>query len=700
MLKRIVAGVCLCSILSVSFAADVEDPHVWLEDIEGEKALGWVRNLNKVTDESLGADPLYKQLYKEALDALNSKDKLPEITQMGDWVYYLKKNAEHPRGIYLRSKFADFKADKPDWKTVLDIDAMSKVDGVKWVLQDMDCLKPANEKCLVALSPGGSDAQVLKEFNATTLKFVEGGFELPQAKMQVGWLDDDHLFIGTDFGEGSMTESGYPRIAKIWKRGTPLEDAKTLMETDKKSVLLAATRYRGDTEHVDLINESLTFWTSNYYQLVDGKPVRLALPETAVVEGVFEGDLVISLKEDWTFAAESLKQGAVVLISPKDLRSKPTQKGVAKLLAQSGPNAIVELVTVMKDRILLTVLEDVKSKVYSHYPTSKGWKSNLVSLPQSGNISIQTTNDDTGEFIARYEGFLTPPTLYAVDSSLSVTKVLQQSATFDGSQMKVEQFFTKSKDGTRVPYFVVMNKNTKLNGKNPTHIFSYGGFRVSLMPSYSGSYEPLNGIYGKAWLERGGVFVLANIRGGAEYGPAWHSASLLENRTKSFEDFEAIAEDLIKRQITSSKHIGIEGRSNGGLLVGASMVRRPDLYGAVICGVPLLDMKRYSKLLAGASWMGEYGNPDTDDWSFIKEYSPYQNVKKGETYPPIFFFTSTLDDRVHPAHARKMAARMAAQGHKVDYYENIEGGHKGSATSEQTAKRVALAYTHLWRHLK
>ena len=700
MKNRIITTALLVGAALPAFADTAQDSNLWLEEIQGEKALEWVQKTNSATDETLGADPLYKEIYEDALSALNSKDKLPEISQKGDWIYYLKKSEDNPRGIYQRTSLADFKSGQPKWQKVLDIDALSKTDNVKWVFRSMNCLEPANEKCLVSLAPGGSDAVVLKEFDAKTLSFVKDGFQLPEAKMQVSWIDADHLFVGTDFGEGSMTDSGYPRITKIWQRGTSIDKADTIFETDKSSVWLGGTRYRGEEEHVDMVYEALTFWTANYHQLVDGKPIQLTLPETARIEGLFKGKLVVSLKEDWTFAAESFKQGAVILVAPGDLHGKPTAKGVAELLVQSKPDAIVESVAVMKDSILLTVLEDVKSKIYRYQPTDKGWDSQLVALPESGNIGVQTTNDDTGEFIVRFEGFITPPSLYSVDQGNAVKLVQQQSATFDSSNLKVEQYFTESKDGTRVPYFVVMNKDTKLDGSNPTHIFSYGGFRVSLTPSYSGSYEALNGIYGKAWLERGGVFVLANIRGGAEYGPAWHAAALLENRNKSYEDFEAVAEDLIKRKITSAKHLGIEGRSNGGLLVGATMVRRPDLYGAIICGVPLLDMKRYHKLLAGASWMAEYGNPDTDDWSFIKTYSPYQNLKKDVKYPPIFFFTSTLDDRVHPGHARKMAARMLEYGNQVDYYENTEGGHKGSSTSEQTAKRVALAFTHLWRHLK
>jgi len=680
-----------------AIASDIRDPYQWLEGVDADEAMNWVRSANAETDKRLTRDPLYKALYTDALSALNSKDKLPEISVIADKVYTLKKDADHPRGLYQRSDLSLFKQGKANWEPVLDIDYMSKKDGVKWVFHGMDCLQSNNQKCLVYLSPGGGDAHEMREFNSSTLEFVEDGFSLPAAKMRVSWLDQDHLFVATDFGEDSKTESGYARKMKIWKRGTALGQAKLVFEVSEKSVFTTATRYTGDDQIVDLLVDVPSFWTRSYHQLIDGKAHELKLPETALILDMVDGQYLVSLKDDWLFNEQQFKRGSVLLARPSVLLKG---EGEVALLVESSPSAIVEDVTVAKDSVLVTVLEDVKSKVYRYTKINSGWQAKPIDMPTAGQISIAAVNDQNGDFFARYEGFITPPTLYAVGNSSIPLLVIQQSPTFDSTNMKVEQFFAKSLDGTRVPYFVVMNKNTPLNGKNPTHIFAYGGFRVSVTPSYSGSYEDLNGVYGKAWLERGGVYVIANIRGGAEYGPAWHSAALLENRHKAFEDFEAIAEDLFKRRITSAKHLGIEGRSNGGLLVGATMVRRPDLYGAVICGVPLLDMKRYNKLLAGASWMAEYGNPDTDDWSYLKQYSPYHNLKKGQQYPPIFFFTSTRDDRVHPGHARKMAAKMKAAGHHVDYYENVEGGHKGSATSEQTAKRVALSFTHLWNHLR
>ncbi|RBP48777.1 prolyl oligopeptidase family serine peptidase [Arenicella xantha] len=677
-----------------------QDPYQWLEQIEGDKSLAWVTAANAKTEARLGNDPLYADLYSEALDALTRKDKLPELTQRGDWLYSLKKDQEHPRGRYLRTKVSTFNAGKPDWQTVLDIDALSADDGVKWVFQSMNCLAPAYTRCLVSLSPGGTDASELREFDLTNMAFVADGFKLPSAKMQVAWRDLNHVFVATDFGSDSMTESGYPRSIKVWERGTPLVEAKRLFETDVSSVSASVSHFGQGADATTLLDENLSYWTSRYYIVEGDKTHELALPDSSVVEGMIQGQLVVSLKDDWAWQGKTYAQGAVLLVAPKAVLMANDSKVMPTVLIEPRSDTIVEAINVLDEVLLVTVLEDVNSKIIRFEKNQQGWQSSWVDLPNSGTISVQTTNDKTGAFYVRYEGFITAPTLFYVDSELKANQVLQQKPSFDGALFKVEQHFTKSADGTRVPYFVVMHKDTKLDGSNPTLMFSYGGFRVSLTPSYSGSYEALNGVYGNAWLARGGVFVLANIRGGGEYGPAWHAAALRENKVKSFEDFEAVAEDLIARKITSPKHLGIEGRSNGGLLVGATMIRRPDLYGAVICGVPLLDMQRYHTLLAGASWMAEYGDPDTDDWTFMQTYSPYQNLDKDTTYPPIFFFTSTLDDRVHPGHARKMAARMAAFKQQVDYYENTEGGHKGSVTSEQLAKRVALGFTHLWRHLK
>ena len=691
MLKQLITLSTIATLSANVFADD--DPYLWLEDVEGKEALTWVNQQNTATDQSLASDPLYKELYQQALDVLSRKDKLPSITVKGDWVYNLGKSDANPRGVYRRSTITDFVAGKPEWQTVIDIDKLSAEEDTKWVFKGMTCLAPAHQKCLLSLAPGGSDASVIREFDPDSGAFVKGGFEIPLAKSRISWLSEDQLFIGTDFGADTLTSSGYPRIQKLWQRGTPLVEAKTILAVNPESVSTFAANYRSDDKVISVLTDSFSFWKRQYYQWVDDKLVELKLPEDAQLMGFYENRFVVSLKSDWRYGESDFGAGSVLLASPETLQAG---KGDIELLAAQSNEFIVEQVRVTSDGIAIVAMEDVKASLYFFRAGDDGWQRDKVALPAQGQISL--TGSNSAQMMVRYEDFLTPPTLYSVDYQLQPRLVLQQSATFDSSEMEVKQYFTKSADGTRVPYFVIKNKNLKMDGTNPTHIFSYGGFRNALQPSYSGSYEALNGAYGKLWLERGGVYVLANIRGGGEYGPQWHAAALRENRERSFEDFEAIAEDLIARKITSAKRLSIEGRSNGGLLVGALMTRRPDLYGAVICGVPLLDMKRFNKLLAGASWMGEYGNPDTDDWTFISKYSPYQNLQKEVDYPATFFFTSTKDDRVHPGHARKMAAKMKSMEQTVEYYENLEGGHTGSSTAEQLAKRVALSFTHLWRH--
>ncbi len=685
------------SLITLSIYAKSVDENLWLENIDSKDALVWVKKINQQSEEALTKDPIYPSLFKDAMEVLNRGDKLPLIFQQGNWIYNYWKDKSHPRGIYRRTTISSFKSATPNWQTVLDIDRMSGEDNIKWVFKKMNCLKPEYIKCLVSLSPGGGDAIEVREFDAQTLNFVKDGFYVPKAKTAITWIDENHLYIGSDFGPDSMTDSGYPGIQKIWQRGTSIAQAKSIIKVDKKSVSSGVNHYSDDMGTIDIITDNVSFWTRRYWQLLNDKAIKLDLPETAQLVDMINGQLIVQIKQDWNFLNKKFKQGSILLIKPATLRG---EKGTVTVLAEENPKAIIEDVVATSRGILVITLEDVKSRIYFYENNNGIWKATQVALPASGQISIASLNHKTGEFFARYEDFLTPPTLYLVDEKLNVEKIRQQSATFDSSPFKVQQFFTKSRDGTEIPYFVVMNRQLKFNGKNPTYIFSYGGFRSSLTPSYSGSYEDLNGAYGKMWLQRGGVFVLANIRGGGEYGPAWHASALLEKRSRSFEDFEAVAEDLIDKKITSSQHLGIEGRSNGGLLVAATMTRRPELYGAVICGVPLLDMKRYHKLLAGTSWMAEFGNPDTDDWEFIKSYSPYHNIYKDIEYPPVFFFTSTRDDRVHPGHARKMAARLIAHDNKVEYYENMEGGHKGSSTTEQMAKRIAMGYTHLWKELR
>jgi len=678
----------LAGFTATSLAWAEEDPYLWLEGVDDEKALDWVRANNKSGADQLKANPLFEELYAEAKAVLNSSSRLPNVYQQGDWLYNFWRDGKNPRGIFRRTSLVEFANDETKWEIVIDIDALSVKENKLWVFKGMSCLPEHPEFCLVRLSPRGGDAVVTREFNSVSKTFVEGGFYLPLSKGSASWIDADSVFVATDFGEGSMTESGYPNTVKRWKRGTPLAAAELIHKGEITSYSTSAMRLHSDGDDIDLVREGKTFWTSERYQLINGNKQQLELPLSATINGAFQGRLIISLKEDWTRADTTYRQGSVLVADTTALQA--SGEGIIDVMIEPDEATVVEAVATTDATILVTVLENVRGRIYRYYPGKEGrWQRSLVDFPDNGSLEIVSTDDASGNFFVRYESFTSPPALYHVTSG-------------DWQPLyQTEQYFATSADGTKVPYFVVLPKGAKLDGKTPTHIFSYGGFRNALTPSYSGSYEKLYGAYGKLWLDRGGIFVLANIRGGGEFGPAWHAAALLEKRPRAYEDFEAVAEDLFKRNITSPKHLGIEGRSNGGLLVGATMTRRPDLYGAVICGAPLLDMKRYHLLLAGASWMAEYGDPDIpEQWKYISKYSPYQNLKKGVDYPPIFFYTSTRDDRVHPGHARKMAAKMEELGQDVWYYENMEGGHGGSSTNDQLAYRLALSYTHLWTQLK
>ena len=683
--------------LSAPLALAEQDPYLWLEEVDGDKAIQWVKQQNARTQADLADSDLYKSLYTDALAALTAEDRLPEITLKGGWLYENHHSKQNPRGLYRRIAADRFDRGSEQWETVLDIDALSRKENKKWVFKGMNCQDEAQTRCLVALSAGGGDAVELREFNARDKKFVKDGFFSPIAKQSAVWVDTDSLLIASAKGENAATSSGYARTTKLWHRGEPLADATVLKRVPQESVWLRPIEIGSGDDRALLLSEALDFWHSRTFVYRNGKVLPLALPESAEIQGALGDSLVVKLNKDWKVGDQNWALGSLVLVSLDALAEGDTQ--VSALVTPSAAE-VVNSVAVSEAGVLVTMLDDVKGRAYFYRRTGSGFKKTPIEFPDNGQLAITTYSDKTGNAYLSWENFVTPPTLYRYNAKADkLDRILVQSPTFDGSEFKIEQYFAESADGTKVPYFAVMAKDIEFDGNNPTHMFSYGGFRNALLPSYSGSYEPLNGAYGKLWLERGGVYVLANIRGGSEYGPAWHAAALRENRVKSFEDFAAVAEDLIARKITRPQRLSIEGRSNGGLLVGASMTRRPELFNAVICGVPLLDMKRYHKLLAGASWMGEYGNPDTDDWDFIKNYSPYQNLKKGTEYPAVFFFTSTRDDRVHPGHARKMAARMEAMGQKVEYFENLEGGHKGSATNEQLAHRVALMFTHLWTAL-
>jgi prolyl oligopeptidase len=674
------------------------DPLQWLEDVQGERALDWVRERNAETQKLLTASPDYEPLRRELLAVLNAKDRIPAVSRRREWFYNFWRDEAHKRGLWRRATLAEFRKPEPAWETVLDLDALAAAEGENWVWAGATCLGPGYRRCLISLSRGGADAHVVREFDAVGKHFVERGFVLPEAKSDVEWSDPDTLYVGTDFGPGSMTDSGYPRVIKRWRRGTPLSEAVTVFEGDTKDVSVGVSVDMTPGFERTVFHRSLDFYNRRFMLLQRDGLVPLDIPSDAQ-PAFWRDTLLLSLRSDWRVGDVTFPSGALLRA---DAAAYLRGERQLDLLFVPTPTRSLSGFTTTRDHLLLDVMDNVANRLEDwHKDAEGGFARREVAAPFPGSLGVQALHDPlmrddplAEKYVLSYTDFLTPDSLLLADTVKDTREPLKsRSALFDAAGMRAEQRFAVSKDGTRVPYFVIWPKGAKADGHNPTLLYGYGGFEISLMPWYSGGF-------GRAWYQRGGVLVVANIRGGGEYGPPWHQAAVKAGKQRSYDDFIAVAEDLVAQKITRPEQLGIMGGSNGGLLVGATFVQRPDLFNAVVCQVPLLDMRRYHTLLAGASWMAEYGNPDLPaDWDVISRYSPYQNVKPGVHYPKVLFTTSTRDDRVHPGHARKMAAKMIAQGHPVLYYENIEGGHGGAADNEQRAHLQALEYVYLWQQL-
>lgn len=687
-----------CSLLAAALAANSvmaqnDDKHQWLEDVGGEKALDWVKARNQETRQKLDNDAGFVKLRSDLQVILDSKDRIPGIQKIGNAVYNFWMDAEHPRGIWRKTSMAEYRKPQPKWEIVLDIDAIAKAENENWVFKGSQCREPEYDRCIIKLSRGGADAVTIREFNLKTKQFVKDGFTLPEAKMNVSWRNKNTLFIGTDFGAASLTDSGYPRIVKEWTRGTPISTAKTIFEGQKEDISVSAARvsHRGITH--EIVNRAVTFYTSEVFLMRGSKLQKLDIPAQTGYE-FFGKQFIVTPNEAWTTGGKTYPQGSVLAI---DFDAFLKGDRNFTILFQPTEAASFTGMTATKNVLLMQLLQDVKSKLVELKFADGKWLARSVNLPTMGAVGVSPLDaDKSDEYLLSYSDYLTPSVLQLAKAGSDQRELLKSAPEFfDAKNYKIVQKFANSKDGTRVPYFMVHKQDIKLDGSNPTLLYAYGGFQISLTPSYSGGI-------GKAWLEKGGVYVVANIRGGGEYGPRWHQSALKQNRQRAYEDFAAVAEELIGSKITSSQHLGAMGGSNGGLLAGVALTQRPDLFNAVVSQVPLLDMQRFNKLLAGASWMGEYGNPDVPaEWDYIKQYSPYHNVKAEVKYPNVLFITSTRDDRVHPGHARKMAAKMLEQGHqKVWYYENIEGGHGGAANNAQRADMSAITYSFLWNMLK
>ena len=682
-------------------ASNDTDPYLWLEDVQGERALAWVRQRNADARRVLEAQPRFAETRDALLAILDSRERIPDVRRRGAHLYNLWKDAEHPRGLWRRTTLASYRQAQPDWELLLDLDALGKAEGENWVWAGADVLAPGYQRALVSLSRGGADAHVVREFDLATRAFVPGGFQLPEAKSDITWDGPEAVYVGTDFGPGALTDSGYPRVIKRWQRGTPLAQAKAVFEGETADVSVSVSVDDTPGFERTTFQRGTDFYNHRIW-LKQGDGLReLDLPSDAE-PNFWRERLVVQLRSDWATGGQVWPTGSLITCDAAAfLAGKPTWQ------ALFTPTATRSLQgwSATRSQVLLTILDNVAGKLELLRPDGAGWARRSVAAPFPGTLSAQPLHDEhvaddplAEAYLVSYTDFLTPDSLLLAsaapaDADKPHERLKARPSFFDASGMAVEQRFAKSKDGTRVPYFLVLPRGTQADGRNPTLLYGYGGFEISLQPWYSAAF-------GAAWFNRGGVLAVANIRGGGEYGPAWHQSAIKANKQKSYDDFAAVAEDLINTRVTQRQHLGIQGGSNGGLLVGAVMLQRPELLGAVVCQVPLLDMRRFNRLLAGASWMAEYGDPDQPaEWDWIRRYSPYQNLKPGQDLPPVLFTTSTRDDRVHPGHARKMAARMIELGYPVQYYENIEGGHGGAADNRQKADMLALEFAFLWQKL-
>jgi prolyl oligopeptidase len=687
------SGVRLASGTTGGQSSQSSDPYLWLEDVTGDKALAWVKERNAESTAELTKGKAFAELNDRLLKILDSDERIPMVAKAGPHFYNFWRDAKNKRGLWRRTTLEEYRKAKPQWETVLDLDALAEAEKENWVWKGASFLKPSYERCLLSLSRGGADATVVREFDPRTKSFVKDGFTLPEAKSSVAWRDLDSVFVGTDFGPGSLTTSGYPRLVKEWKRGTPVTEARLVLEGKPEDVVVGAFRDNAKGYERDFVLRAVTFYKRALFVRRDGKLIKIDVPEDATT-AVHRDHLFIRLKTEWNVNGRTYPAGALLAT---DFEAFLAGKRQLDVLFEPAERKSLSSFSPTANQLILNELDNVRNRLYVLTRKDGAWhRADLPGAPKFSTASASAIDpDESDDYFMTVSDYLTPSTLYlGTVGKGPAEKIKTTPAFFDSKGLAVSQHEVISKDGTAIPYFEVAREDLSLSGKNPTLLYGYGGFEIPMLPAYQAGT-------GAAWLEKGGVYVVANIRGGGEFGPKWHLAALKANRPRAYEDFIAVAEDLIRRKVTSPKHLGVMGGSNGGLLVGNMLTMRPDLFGAVVCQVPLLDMQRYHKLLAGASWMAEYGNPDVpSEWQFIRTFSPYHNLKTSTKYPRTLFTTSTRDDRVHPGHARKMVAKMKDMGHDVVYYENIEGGHGGAADNKQAAFMSALAYTFLWKELK
>ncbi|MGQ0590219.1 MAG: prolyl oligopeptidase family serine peptidase [Sphingosinicella sp.] len=697
-----VRGMLLAGLLAVTGtmalgqdSAPTDDPFTWLEEIQSERALAWARAENERTLGELQADPRYQRFYDQALTILQARDRIPTVSFRPDGLYNFWQDADHVRGIVRRTTLASYRTENPQWETVLDVDALAREEGTSWVYQGMSCLPPEERRCLVFLSDGGRDANVAREFDLRERRFVDGGFALPDGKQSVVWEDADTLLVAREWGPGTMTQSGYPFVVRRLRRGQTLDQAVEVYRGAEGDVSVQPFVLRDSSGRAHATGgwRGLDFFNSEAVLFRPGGNVTLPIPRRAALQGIVDGRVLLTIDEAWEvngqrFAPDSVLSYGLAEWTRDPLAARPS------LVWAPGERQTLRGIATTNGRLIVTILDNVRGRAFAYDYAGGQWRSTELELPRNATIAVSAASDQTDQAMFTVTDYLTPQTLWLYDGASGALETLRTTAArFDASRHLVEQREAVSRDGTRIPYFLVRPRDMAMDGSTPTLLYGYGGFQVSQVPNYSGTM-------GRLWLEQGNAYVVANLRGGGEFGPEWHQSAQLANKQRSWDDYIAVAEDLIRRRITSPRRLGVVGGSQGGLLVGTAITQRPELFNAAIIQVPLFDMLRYHLIGAGASWIGEYGDPRiAEQRAWLESYSPYQRLTPGRTYPTPFILTSTADDRVHPAHGRKAAARLHAIGAPYYYYENIEGGHAAAANLRETARRLALEYTYASRRL-
>nr|WP_183373241.1 prolyl oligopeptidase family serine peptidase [Gordonia humi] len=665
------------------------DPYLWLEEVDSDRALDWVRAHNAPTVDELTGSDRFEQMRADTLAILDTDDRIPYVRRRREFLYNFWRDAQHPYGLWRRTTLESYRTDSPEWDVLIDVDALREAENENWVWAGASMLRPDYDRALISLSRGGADASVVREFDVPSRTWVDGGFALPENKSNIGWIDRDTVYVGTEFGQqpdgdSSWTSSGYPRVVKRWTRGTDLSQAQTVFTGSVDDVAIGAAFDPTPGYQRHLVYRATDFYNTDNYELTGDELVAIDIPSDAAYS-VHLDYLIVSPKTPWTVEGVEHAPGSLLVF---DYPAFQSGDRTHRVLFAPDEHTSLQDYAFTKSRLVLTTLHDVATRLEALAIGT--WEpAELAGVPELATVGVLDVDPEhSDEIWLSSSAFTQAPSLLYGDATTGVEVIRSSPEHFDASNVGAQQFFATSDDGTAVPYFVVKRDDVETG---PTLLYGYGGFENSLTPGYMG-------VTGTNWIARGGVFVYANIRGGGEYGPSWHTQAVKAGRHLVYEDFAAIARDLVARGLTTAPQLAARGGSNGGLLMGVMATSYPELFGALVCQVPLIDMRRYHLLLAGASWMAEYGDPDDPaEWEFISQYSPYQLVREGVAYPELLVTTSTRDDRVHPGHARKFTARLEETGHSVRYYENIEGGHGGAADNKQSAFKEALAYEFLWR---